>query len=195
MSAGSSRSTRSRSAPASPAISTRCISATARWSSRAICCSPSTSGRSRTRWRRRAPISPRPRPISPSPKPTSSAAEQLVARPHHHRAGVRPAHPGVPQRAGVGRGQRGDGAPGRARSSSSPSCARRSPAASATAACRPAISSPAARRRARRCSPPSCRSIRSASSSRWMRRRTCVTSASRRAARRSPGATAASRSD
>ena len=34
---------------ASPAISTRCISRTARSSSRATCCSPSTAGRSRTR--------------------------------------------------------------------------------------------------------------------------------------------------
>ena len=34
---------------ASPAISTRCISPTDRWSSRAISCSPSTAGRSRSR--------------------------------------------------------------------------------------------------------------------------------------------------
>ena len=60
---------------------------------------------------------------------------------------------------------------------------RRSPAASATAACRPAISSPAAPAATRRCSRPSCRSIRSASSSPSTRRPTCATSGSRAAAR------------
>ena len=63
---------------------------------------------------------------------------------------------------------------------------RRSRAASATGASRPAISSPAARRAPRRCWPPSPRSIRSASSSPWMRRRTCATSRLQRRRRPAP---------
>ena len=51
------RSIRSRCARGYRATWIRCISPTARWSSRAISCSPSTSGRSRTRSTRRAPIS------------------------------------------------------------------------------------------------------------------------------------------
>ena len=69
---------RSRCARGCPAISTRCISRTARWSSRATCCSPSTSGRSRTRSIRRAPIWRGASPISPSPKPISTRGQQLV---------------------------------------------------------------------------------------------------------------------
>ena len=114
----------------------------------------------------------------------SRARQATRARPHHHRADLRPAHPGVQ------RGARLRLPPTRPRCarpssiSNSPSCARRSPAASATAACRPAISSPAARRAPPRCSPTSSRSTRSASNSPWMRRRICATSDSRAAARK-----------
>ena len=45
----------------------------------------------------------------------SGARAATGARPHHHRAGLRSARPGLPQRAGRGHGERGAGAPGRAR--------------------------------------------------------------------------------
>ena len=187
MSAASSRSTPSRCARASRAISTRSISTTARWSSRAICCSPSTSGRSRTRSSRRKATSRRRKANLAFAEADLERGQAARARPHHHRADLRPAHPGEARRARLRSRRKRPRCARPSSISSSPSCARRSPAASATAACRPAISSPAAPAAPRRCSPPSSRSIRSASSSPWMRPRTCATSASPAAARTSTG--------
>ena len=105
MSAASSRSMRSRCAPASPAISRACISTTARSSSRATCCSPSTSGRSRTRSTRRAPISRRREVESaPTPKPIWRAASSWCAtRPSPSRSSSS-ARRRNRNAAGVGRG-------------------------------------------------------------------------------------------
>ena len=63
-------------------------------------------------------------------------AEQLGARPHHHRADLRPAHAGQPRRAGERSRRRRRRCARPSSISSSPNCARRSTAASATAACR-----------------------------------------------------------
>ena len=111
--------------------------------------------------------------------------QELAAEQDHHRAGLRPAHAGQERRGGRGRLAGGDGALGRARSRRNiPSCARRSTAASATAASPSATWSPAAPAATPRCSPPSSRSIRSGSSSPSMRRRICATSASRTTSKR-----------
>ena len=109
--------TRSRCARACRAISTRCISRTARWSSRAICCSPSTSGRSRTRSTRRAPISSSARrPIWPSPRPIWRAPSSSCATgPSPSRCSTSARRP-FRNAAGLGGGERGAGAAGRARS-------------------------------------------------------------------------------
>ena len=64
----------------------------------------------------------------------SGARAATGARPDHHRADLRAARPGQPQRASVGRGERGRWCARPSSIWSSPSCARRSPAASATGA-------------------------------------------------------------
>ena len=115
MSAASSRWTSSKSARASPAISTRCISATARSSSRAICCSPSTSGRSRTRSIRRAPISRRPRPISRFAEGDLARAKQLVRDRTITEQTFEQRTQAQRSAAASVAGQRGGGPPGRAR--------------------------------------------------------------------------------
>ena len=126
MSAASSPSIRSRCARACPAISTRCISPTARSSSRATCCSPSTSGRSRPRSTRPAPTWRRRAPTSPSPRRDLARAAAAGARQDHHRADLRPAHPGQARRRGLGRRRRRRRCARPSSTSSSPSCARRS---------------------------------------------------------------------
>ncbi len=193
MSDALSRSIRSRCVPACRAISTACISRMARPSSRATSCSPSTSGHSRTRSIRRAPIWCRPSqtrlirsPISraasnwcatrPSPTRLSSSARRPIATPRLGSATMRPRF-------------------GRPNSTwSSPNCARRSTAASATGGCRQAIWSPAARPATPHCSPPSCRPTRSGSNSPSMRRPICATSDCRKAATTSPAAAPARKS-
>src|ERR1700730_14294886 len=106
MSAVSSRSIRSRSGRGCRAISMRCISPTARWSSRATCYSRSTSGRSRPRstrpgpiWRRRAPTRRLRRPIWRA-APSSSATRPSPSRPSISapRPSASPTPPSPPRR-------------------------------------------------------------------------------------------------
>ena len=99
------------------------------------------------------------------------------ARQDDHPADLRSAHPGQARRRSARRGAGSCGRAGCARSRIHRIARAESTAASAIAAFRRAISSPAAPPATRRCSPPSCRSIRSASSSRSTRRPICVTSA------------------
>ena len=93
----------SRCAPACRAISRACISTTARWSSRAISCSRSTSGRSRTRSTRRAPISTLARSNLTYHRGRSRSRQAARARQDHHRAGLRAARagPGATPKASV----------------------------------------------------------------------------------------------
>ncbi len=116
------------------------------------------------------------------------------ARQDHHRSELRAALAGLPQRPGGGRGGRQRRCAPPNSTSNSPNCARRSTAASATAASRRATWSPAAPAATPRCSPPSSRPIRSISNSPSMRRRICATSAWPRTAwRTSPAAAPACR--
>ena len=116
MSAASWQSIRSRCARVCRATSTACISMTARSSSRATSCSRSTSGRSRTRSTRRAPISTLARSNLTYHRGRPCARQAARARQDHRRAGVRAARAGQAQCRSVGAGERGGRAPGRARS-------------------------------------------------------------------------------
>ena len=133
---------------------------------------------------------------SPSPKPISQRAPATGARQDHHRADLRTARAGQAQ-CRRRRSRRSEAAVRQAELDLAIHRTARAgrPAASATAASRRAIWSPAAPPATRRCSPPSCRSIRSASNSPSTRRRTCATSGcAQERPRRSPAAAARHRS-
>ena len=123
--AASRRWPRSRCARASRASSTSCISATASSSRPAICCSPSTSGRSRSPSRAPRPRSRATRRRSSSPRPRSSAAQPLVRSRTITDARVRPAQGQPRRRAGAAQGRRGGDAQSPSSTSNGPRCARR----------------------------------------------------------------------
>ncbi len=166
---------RSRCGPASRASSTSCISATARSSRPATCCSPSTSGRSRSRSKaREAEVaahqgagrhwpscrsSAARRWSRPGPSPTREY-DQRKANLDVATAQLKTAEAGRTQRRAQPRMDRGAGAAGRPHLRPQGRC--RQPDLRAA-------------RTARRCSPPSSRSIRSASCSTSRRPITCAT--------------------
>ena len=153
--------------------------ATARWSSRATCCSPSTSARSRTPSRRRAAT------LAQAKANLAFTEADLDARPaagaRHAPSPSRPSssarRPTAAPQASVA-AQRGGGAPGRARSR-----VHRAARAGRRPHRRPPRVARQSRHRRRRRQHHAARhhrvdSIRSASNSPSMRRRICATSAS-----------------